>query len=710
MTLHSASHCDACVKSVVMESVGNPYYPQVTSKDGTTIDFHGVPALLAAGNDYLDLSTDPRVRQAAHDAIDRYGVAVPRPYPTVALPGAERKVRRAAHEAVDLYGVGMCGSPLMNGYLGIHKDLEEEIAAWTGKQAALLFTAEDLALVGPMAQLMLLNRDTAVLVDESASERVLDGTKVVQPRRTERFGHNDTAGLRALLTEVREETSHILIVLEATEPGTPASLALSSMCGLAREFGAEIFLHDPAGVVGRGGADALLGNAADIDYLVGTLDGDLGSAGAYLATSAEMARHLIAQCSTRMFAAALPPFLTAAARASLSTLRRTRGRSASPAATADRHGFIDRGIGDSVWDDYVTMRATLGRELAQWAGKEAGMVFAAGYLSNMHGLARVIRLNQDVTVITDRSSHASMVDGIRLGEPRRSVKFAHNDLDDLRTKLTEAKARTERTIILIEGAYSVEGDLAALPGIVALAEEFGAEVFLDGAHGVGVVGGGRGTAAAFDVADKVDYITGTFSKAFGATGGFLLASAETIAALDTCGPEDPSLALAPGLVAAAQRALDIMRAEPHRAAHAHAMADKLRRELTLAGFEPNGSTPIVSLSLSGVFRSAESPEVVAITHENPRRQALEQARARVERDSLCTVQAHNWLLSQRGVYTNAFIAPGVDEPLLRLSATAGFTEADVMTIVSAFVDLRQAYLDHGAVPDTSAAGLVLPVA
>ncbi|MCX4781829.1 aminotransferase class I/II-fold pyridoxal phosphate-dependent enzyme [Streptomyces sp. NBC_01264] len=707
MTLHTAIDCDVCIKSTVMEAVGNPYYPQVTAKESNRIDFDGVPALLAAGNDYLDLSTDPRVQQAAHDAIDRYGVSAP--VPGDSLRDGEKPLRRAAHDAIDLYGVGMCGSPLMNGYLAIHQDLEAEIAAWTGQEAALLFTAEDLALVGPMAQLVLLNRDTAVLAEDSVPDRVLGGTQVVQPRWTQRFRHNDLEGLRELLAETAERTGHILLVVEATGTGTPASLALTSICKLAREFGAEIFMYDPDGIVSRDGAAALLGHSGHVDYLVGTLSGAFGSSGAYLATSREMARHLIAQCSTRMFAAALPPFLTAAARAALSARRLAPGRGATCAAPEPRHGFIDRGIDSSRWDDYRTMRSTLGRELAQWAGKEDGIVFTAGYLSNLHGLAGVIRMNQDVTVITDRSSHASMTDGIRLGGPRRSVRFHHNDLDDLRLKLTEAKERTARAIILVEGAYSVEGDLAALPEIVSLAREFGAEIFLDGAHGVGVTGGGRGTAAGFGLARDVDYITGTFSKAFGATGGFLLASAEVIAALDTFAPDDPAITLAPALIAAAQRALDIMKAEPHRAAHAHAMGDNLRRELSLAGFEPQGTTPIVSLSLNGMFRSAESPEVRAITHENPRRQALERAKARIQRDSLCTVRAHNWLLSQRGVYTNAFIAPGVDEPLLRLSTTAAFTEADVMTIVDAFVDLREAYRNHGAVPDAPAAGLALPV-
>ncbi|MEV7420547.1 aminotransferase class I/II-fold pyridoxal phosphate-dependent enzyme [Streptomyces sp. NPDC089919] len=703
MTLHSTSQCDVCAKAAMTEAVGNPYYPQVTAKDGRTFDIDGVPALLAAGNDYLDLSSDSRVRQAAHDAIDRYGVGVPSP--TGSEAAGNRQARRAAHEAVDLYGVGMCGSPLMNGYLAIHHDLEAEIAAWTGQEAALVFTAEDLAVVGPLSQLILLNRDTAVLVEECVADRIVDGLRVVEPRWTDHFRHNDLTGLRALLEEHGNRTEHLLIVLGATEPGTGTSLALASICDLAAEYGAEIFLHDQEGVISRDGATALLGQGDRIGFIAGSLAGAVGSAGGYLATSREMARHLITQCTTRMFAAALPPFLSAGARAGLAALHTAAARR-SPA----QHGFIDRGIDTSCWDDYRTMRENLGRELAAWAGKEEGVVFAAGYLANMHGLARVIRRDQDITVITDRSSHASMVDGIRLGQPRRSVKFAHNDLEDLERKLVEAHKRTGRALILIEGAYSVEGDLAPLPGIVALAKRFGAEIFLDGAHGVGVVGGGHGTAAAFDLADDIDYITGTFSKAFGSTGGFLLASAEAVATLGFEDPADPALALAPALVAAAQRALDIMAAEPHRTAHAHAMADALRRDLTLAGFEPRGVTPIVSLSLASVFRSEQSPEVLAITDDNPRRQALERARARVKRDSFCTIKAHNWLLSQRAVYTNAFIAPGVDEPVLRLSTTAGFTQDDVTTVVDAFVALREAYRDHGEVPDAPAAGLVLPVA
>ncbi|MEU6709419.1 aminotransferase class I/II-fold pyridoxal phosphate-dependent enzyme [Streptomyces wuyuanensis] len=692
MTLHVSSGCEACAKADMVDAIGNPYYPQVTAKSGHAIEFDGVPALLAAGNDYLDLATDPRVQQAAHDAIDYYGVGVPSDVPGVCedLSG-DRRVRQAAHDAVDLYGVGMTGSPLMNGYLGIHHDLEEEIAAWVGKEAALVFTADDLAAVGTLTQLIMLNRDTAVIAEDVVQDRLMDGVRIMRPRWTGRFGHDDLPELRQRLEEASRHTSHILVVVECKEPGRTDSLSLREICALAQEFDAEIFLHDPHGIVGREGSGALLGLADRIHYISGTFGGSFGASGAFLATSRETVKHLAAQCQTRMFAASLPPLLTAAARSALAVTRHGRRSRDGSGAVGHQHG------GDATrWNGYLAMRAKLARDLAGWAGKEAGMVFAAGYLANVRGLSQIIQMNPDTTVISDKSAHASLIDGIRLGHPRRTAKFAHNDLDDLRHKLAEAKKHTDRVIIVVEGAYSVEGDLTPLPGIVALATEFDAEIFLDGAHGVGVVGGGRGTAASFGLADKVDYITGTFSKAFGSTGGFLLASADVIDRLDTYHPADPATALAPALIAAAQRSLDIMKEEPYRGTRAQATADTLRTELNRIGFEASGVTPIVSVSLRSMLQSAHSPEVLAITHDNPRRQALEREKARLYRDTVGTVQAHNWLLSQHGVYTNAFIAPGVDEPVLRVSATAGFTSDDVNTIVDAFIALRAAYPDLDA--------------
>ncbi|WP_051965560.1 aminotransferase class I/II-fold pyridoxal phosphate-dependent enzyme [Kitasatospora mediocidica] len=690
MPLHDLSTCDCGPKRRLIDHIGNPYYPQVMQKRSQGIVIDGVPKLLAGGNDYLDLATDIRVRQAAHHAIDRFGVCVPsasgRPNP--GAHGAEAAVlRRAAHEAVDRYGVGMTGSPLLNGYLDIQCRLEHEIAAWIGKDAALVFTADALAVTGPLAQVIMMNRGTTVVSDSAIGGLLRDGIRLAHARHVAEFTHNDLADLRRVLAEASGQGSQPLLVLESgTDSEEP--LLLAEITETAQEFGASIFLHEtslsPHGAVG--GLAAQLGLTDRMDVITGSLGTSFGAGGAFLAASWDLVKHFEAFCSTRMFAASPPPLITAAALAAL--------RSRPLYLVPDDGPAAPTGTGD--WNAYEELRSALAADLAAWGGKAAGMVFSSGALANIYGLSEIIAMNPDMTVLTDRANHASLVDAIRLGRPRRTAKFAHNDVADLELKLQQAARQSDRLLVVVEGAHGVEADLAPLREIVAAAEAVGAEIYVDDAHGMGVIGGGRGTAAHFDIADRVDYIAGTFSKSFGASGGYLLASEAVIDRLAAARPsDDPSTALAPAVVAAVRCALSIMAAEPDRGAAALAGAGRLRERLRALGIDAVGTTPVVTVSLKNLLRSAQSPEVLAITHQNPRRQAIEQVRASVLRDSVGTIKAQHWLLTERHIYTNAFIAPGVDEPVLRLSVTAGTGAEEIDRIVDAFADLRG--ICHGLV-------------
>src|SRR5512135_1075241 len=164
----------------------------------------------------------------------------------------------------------------------------------------------------------------------------------------------------------------------------------------------------------------------------------------------------------------------------------------------------------------LELHEQLERELADWVGKEAALVFSTGMQTNL-GVLSALVTRGDVIVL-DKDDHASLVDGARLamGETRR---FKHNDMADLERVLASIPADKGK-LVVVDGLYSMGGDLAPLADIVALCKRYGARLMVDDAHGLGVMGGGRGTAAHLGVTKDVDLIMSTFSKSFASLGGF----------------------------------------------------------------------------------------------------------------------------------------------------------------------------------------------
>ena len=164
----------------------------------------------------------------------------------------------------------------------------------------------------------------------------------------------------------------------------------------------------------------------------------------------------------------------------------------------------------------------LERRLAEFEGCESAVVFTTGYQANVGTISALLR-PRDVAII-DRLCHASIVDGCRLsGAPFRT--FRHNDIDDLERLLVRLGPRHRGKFVVVDGVFSMDGDLADLPRIVEVAHRHGARVMVDEAHGTGVVGPtGRGAAEHYGVCDRVDISLGTFSKALAGTGGFIAAS------------------------------------------------------------------------------------------------------------------------------------------------------------------------------------------
>lgn len=207
-----------------------------------------------------------------------------------------------------------------------------------------------------------------------------------------------------------------------------------------------------------------------------------------------------------------------------------------------------------------TYHTELENRLAEFLGREACHVHAAGYLSCMSGLATFAQKGD--LVLADKNLHSCMWDGLRLSLATVE-RFSHNNPQDLRDIL-EAVPVEQAKLVAVEGVYSMEGHICRLPEIARLAEEHKAFLLVDDAHGFGVLGRqGRGTVDHFGLNGSVDLLCGSLSKALASTGGFVAGSAEVIEYLRTHSKQTVfSAALAPAQAAAAMAALEVLQAEP----------------------------------------------------------------------------------------------------------------------------------------------------
>ncbi len=210
----------------------------------------------------------------------------------------------------------------------------------------------------------------------------------------------------------------------------------------------------------------------------------------------------------------------------------------------------------------VDLHVELEKELAAYVGKEDALCFSTGFFVNS-GVLAVICGREDY-IICDERDHASIVDGRRLSFAKQ-LKFRHNDMEDLEKQLQKCDPDAIK-LIVVDGVFSMEGDLANLPEIVRLKKKYNASIMVDEAHGIGVFGNeGKGVCDYFGVTDDVDLIMGTFSKSLASIGGFIAADSDTINYLrHTCRTYIFSASNTPAATAAAKEALHIIRTEPER--------------------------------------------------------------------------------------------------------------------------------------------------
>ncbi|MFN7452089.1 MAG: glycine C-acetyltransferase [Alphaproteobacteria bacterium] len=226
---------------------------------------------------------------------------------------------------------------------------------------------------------------------------------------------------------------------------------------------------------------------------------------------------------------------------------------------------------------------------------EAALTFVSCWTANT-GLIPAIAGAEDV-LISDALNHASLIDGCRMAKAKRMI-YPHSDLAVLEEKLKEA-AGARRVFIVTDGVFSMEGSLAKLPEIVALARRYGAAIILDDSHGVGVMGAhGRGTAEHFGVEAEIDIYTGTLGKALGGAAGGYVAGSRTLVEYLTqvSRPQLFSNALPATIAASAKKAIEILEREPERVARLHAITRRMRAGLVARGFRPlQGESAIIPI-------------------------------------------------------------------------------------------------------------------
>jgi 8-amino-7-oxononanoate synthase len=288
----------------------------------------------------------------------------------------------------------------------------------------------------------------------------------------------------------------------------------------------------------------------------------------------------------------------------------------------------------------LEIHVELERRLAEYMGKEQALVFSTGFQVNLGVISALVTKGE--YVITDKEDHASIVDGCMLS--RGTMKrYRHSDMGDLERVLASLPMESGK-LVVVDGVFSVFGDIAPLPEIVALCKKYSARLLVDDAHALGVLADGRGTSAHFGVTDDVDLIMGTFSKSFASMGGFIAADKEVIHYIKhNARAFIFSAALTPPNVAAVLAALDIMIEEPERVARLNEIGARMRRAYQELGFNIGDTqTPIIPIIVGQEIRTA-----------------LVWKR-----------------LYEEGVYTNVFVPPGVPPnlSLLRTSYMATHTD------------------------------------
>jgi 8-amino-7-oxononanoate synthase len=315
----------------------------------------------------------------------------------------------------------------------------------------------------------------------------------------------------------------------------------------------------------------------------------------------------------------------------------------------DKYGVAT--CGSRFLNGTLDIHVKLEEELAKFLNKEAALTFSTGFQTNQGIISTVIEKGD--AIFSDQMIHASIIDACRLSYGD-VYKYKHNDLEDLEKQLSSVDDDVHKMIV-VDGVFSMEGDLADLPGIVALAKKYGTKLMVDDAHGVGVMGkNGRGTSEHFGVEDDVDLIMGTFSKSFSSLGGFVAGEKKVISYIKHHARALIfSASITPASVASALATLEIIQREPERREKIWAITKKMKEGFQSMGFK-TGPT--------------ESPIIPVI----------------IGKDEMTFMM---WrLLKEEGLFANPIIFPAVPkgEALIRTSYSATHTEEELDSVLDIF--------------------------
>jgi 8-amino-7-oxononanoate synthase len=298
----------------------------------------------------------------------------------------------------------------------------------------------------------------------------------------------------------------------------------------------------------------------------------------------------------------------------------------------------------------MSIHEQLEEELADWVGMEAALVFSTGMQVNLGTISSLV--NRGDIVILDKEDHASIVDGAFLSGGKIE-RYRHNDMNHLK-RVLESLPEDKGKLLVVDGLFSMEGDIAPLPELVPLCKAYGVRLMVDDAHAMGVLGGGRGTAAHFGLTEGVDLIMSTFSKSFASLGGFIAGEADVV---DYIKHNARSLifsaSIPPANTATAKAALEVMRDEPERVERVNQIGDRMRQEYQQMGFDTGDSvTPVIPIIIG-------DDERTFITWK---------------------------MLFENGVFVNPVISPAVSpgRQLLRTSYMATHTDEQMDRVLEIF--------------------------
>jgi 8-amino-7-oxononanoate synthase len=302
--------------------------------------------------------------------------------------------------------------------------------------------------------------------------------------------------------------------------------------------------------------------------------------------------------------------------------------------------------GSRMLNGTMDLHVRLEEALARFMDRPATLVFGTGFQTNFGSLSTLAQKGD--VIVADRNIHASILDGC-LASFAQTIRYRHNDMQDLE-KALQGISSDQGRIIVVDGVFSMEGDTANLPEIVVLAKRYGARVYVDEAHAIGVLGAqGRGAAEYFGVEKEVDVVMGTFSKSFASIGGFVGSTHDVIDYLKHHSRAFVySASLAPANAAAVLKSIEIIEREPERRQRLLAIGARLRSDLEGLGFRLlKGITPIV-------------PVVV---------------------DDEELVYRFFWELLEEGIYTNPVPPPAVTHSLIRISCMSTHTHQQIDRLV-----------------------------